>query len=297
MTLGEIIKEFRERNSMSQRKFAELSNLSNSYISMLERNANSKNGEPIKPSLETLKAVSDVMNIPLDDVLRRLDDGIEINISERNMTNINIRLGEQIKKYRILAEYTQPQLAAKLHITQGAVNQWETGKTAPDVEQIPLIAKALGVTTGELYGEAPTAELQRPHRDALPIAKRRIPLLGTIHCGEPTFSGEDFEAYVEVGTNVRADFALRAKGDSMIGARIQDGDLVFIRQQESVNSGEIAAIIIDDETALKRVRFLPGGMIMLQAENPNYEPIFIDQQETRQVRVLGKAVAFQGDVK
>ena len=80
MTLGEIIKEFRESQSMSQRKFAEISGLSNSYISMLEQNMNSKNGKPIKPTLEALKAVADALHVPLDDVLVRLDD-IEINIS------------------------------------------------------------------------------------------------------------------------------------------------------------------------------------------------------------------------
>lgn len=103
---------------------------------------------------------------------------------------------------------------------------------------------------------------------------------------------------LEVGAEIHADFALRAKGDSMTGARIQDGDIVFIRRQDTVNNGEIAAVLIDDEAALKRIRYLPGGMTMLQAENPAYEPIFIGGEgETRVVRILGKAIAFQGDVK
>ena len=82
MTLGEIVREYRESQNMSQRKFAELSGLSNSYISMLEQNVNSKNGNAIKPSLEAIKKVADTMHVTLDDVLRRLDD-IDIDISEK----------------------------------------------------------------------------------------------------------------------------------------------------------------------------------------------------------------------
>lgn len=82
MTLGEIVREYRESQSMSQRRFAELSGLSNSYISMLEQNVNSKNGMAIKPSLEAIKKVADAMCVPLDDILRRMDD-VEIDISEK----------------------------------------------------------------------------------------------------------------------------------------------------------------------------------------------------------------------
>ena len=69
-------------------------------------------------------------------------------------------------------------------------------------------------------------------------------------------ANEEKELYVEAGANIHADFCLKAKGDSMIGARIYDGDIVFIRKQEMVNNGEIAAVMIDDEATLKRVQLL-----------------------------------------
>ena len=133
---------------------------------------------------------------------------------------------------------------------------------------------------------------------ALPITMQRVPLLGGIHAGEPTYAEEDFDGYAVLGSAVRCDFALRVVGDSMINARIYDGDIVFIRKQDTVENGEIAAVLIDDETTLKRVRFIGGGMTMFCPENPKYEPIVVGGAgETRNVRILGKAVAFQGDVK
>lgn len=132
----------------------------------------------------------------------------------------------------------------------------------------------------------------------LPITVQRVPLLGSIHAGEPTYAEESFDGYAVLGSAVRCDFALRVKGDSMVNARIYDGDIVFIRKQDTVENGEIAAVLLDDETTLKRVRFLKNGRTVLYPENPKYEPIFIGEEgETRSVRILGKAVAFQGDVK
>ena len=83
----------------------------------------------------------------------------------------------------------------------------------------------------------------------------------------------------------------------MTGARIHNGDIVFIRRQDTVLNGEIAAVLLDDDATLKRVRFIPGGITMLLAENPKYEPIIVGgDSETRSVRILGKAVAFQANV-
>ena len=91
--------------------------------------------------------------------------------------------------------------------------------------------------------------------------------------------------------NVHADFCLRCNGDSMVGARIKDGDVVFIRQQPEVENGEIAAVIIDDEATLKRV-YLSADKIILQPENPRYEPFVFVGEELSQIRIIGKAVAF-----
>ena len=112
------------------------------------------------------------------------------------------------------------------------------------------------------------------------------------------YFNEEKELYVEAGANIRADFCLKAKGDSMIGARIYDGDIVFIRKQEMVNNGEIAAVIIDDEATLKRVNYYPEkNLLILKAENSNYEDLVYTGEQLDHVIILGKAVAFQSDVR
>ena len=120
---------------------------------------------------------------------------------------------------------------------------------------------------------------------------RRVPLLGTIACGDPITATENQEGDVEIPENIRADFALQCKGDSMINARIFDGDIVYIREQPMVEDGEIAAVLIGDEATLKRVH-LYDDHIVLEAENPKYRPYTYWGEDMNTVRILGKAVAF-----
>ena len=83
----------------------------------------------------------------------------------------------------------------------------------------------------------------------------------------------------------------------MTGARIFDGDLVFIRAQDAVDNGEIAAVIINDEATLKRVYFYPEeGKLILSPENPRYAPLVYVKEELDSIKILGKAVAFQSAV-
>ena len=126
--------------------------------------------------------------------------------------------------------------------------------------------------------------------EPLPTYKR-IPLLGTIACGEPILAAENIEESVFAPESLNADFALRCKGDSMTGARIFDGDIVYIRQQPEVENGEIAAVLIRDEATLKRVK-KGDGKLMLWPENPDYEPMVFIGAESEQVLIIGKAVAF-----
>lgn len=123
----------------------------------------------------------------------------------------------------------------------------------------------------------------------------KVPLVGTIACGTPILAVENTDGEVDVPNHIRADFALRCKGDSMINARIFDGDIVYIRQQDSVENGEIAAVLIDDEATLKRIRIYDDH-ISLEPENPQYKPIVLWDEEMNSVRILGKAVAFTSSI-
>lgn len=121
-------------------------------------------------------------------------------------------------------------------------------------------------------------------------------MLGTIAAGDPIFANEEYETYVYADSKIRADFCLKVKGDSMINARILDGDVVFIKRQPDVLNGQIAAVLIDNEVTLKRV-FKRLRQVVLQAENPNYPPIVVNGYTEVEVSIIGLAVAFQSLVR
>lgn len=129
------------------------------------------------------------------------------------------------------------------------------------------------------------------------VKYREIPILGTIACGVPILAQEDIQGYEYIMPNENVDFCLRAKGDSMINARIFDGDIVYIHQQSQVENGEIAAVQIDGEEAtLKRIYSIDGSII-LRAENPNYKDMIFSKKDKKDIKILGKAVFFKSEVK
>ena len=190
---------------------------------------------------------------------------------------------------------TPAKVIATLDLAKGSSTSWKNGTTPRD-GTLRKIANYFNVSVPYLKGEQIDTEIYLI-KDVFPLEKKKIPLLGDIACGEPIYASEDRESYVMAGTDINADFCLRAKGDSMIGARILDGDIVFIRKAPTVNNGEIAAVIIGDEATLKRIYYYPQkGKLILQAENPKYEPLVYIGEELNEIRILGKAVAFQSDV-
>ena len=119
---------------------------------------------------------------------------------------------------------------------------------------------------------------------------RKIPRVGRIACGTPILAEENVEEYDNVPENWKADFTLVCVGNSM-APKIQDGDLVAVRQQQTVENGQIAAVLIDNEATLKRVYVYPDKLI-LRPENPDYEPIVIMNGEASNIRIEGRAVGF-----
>lgn len=191
---------------------------------------------------------------------------------------------------------------AGIKMNRSDISQYVSGKVEPGQDKLVVLGKALGVDPVWLMGiDVPmqpslspdTAFLQQ-HPDLMPISRRSVPLLGEIACGEPIYADEDYSIMMAVGADVDCDFALRCKGDSMTGARIYDGDIVFIKRQDFVDEGAIAAVLIDDDATLKRVYHLADGRLELRAENPKYRPIVVGgEDDTRIYKILGKAMAFQ----
>lgn len=202
-------------------------------------------------------------------------------------------LYENIKARRLFLKLSQRELADKLgYKSTSTIAKIESGKNDIPQSKIKAFADALETTPGSLMGYTPPI---KEYSNISSIEKKQIPMLGKISCGKPIMAEEIFDGYVQCGSHVHVDFCLKAQGDSMINARIYDGDIVFIKQQPEVENGEIAAVSIDDEVTLKRV-YIGNGSIELRAENPKYKPIIVRENEYHQIRILGKAVAFQGEV-
>lgn len=204
-----------------------------------------------------------------------------------------MKIGEQIRYYRRKSGLSMEELARTLGVSRQTVHRYENGT----IENIPRakidgMARIFGTTGAVLLGyEDSVFSIE----GVSPVGKRRVPLLGEIACGAPVYAESQVESYVIPGETLDADFCLRARGDSMTGARIYDGDLVFVRACQTVENGEIGVVVIDDEATLKRVYFYPEKeKLVLLPENNAYEPLVYIGAELEGIKILGKAVAFQG---
>ena len=188
---------------------------------------------------------------------------------------------------------TTDQLSQISGVPKGTLNKLLNGETRnPTGGTLKKLADALNCPVELLYArEGHATRTLRNEEDVLPIHRRAIPLLGEIAAGVPIYADEDTELIL-CDDSLRCDFALRVRGDSMIGARIHDGDLVFIRSQDDVDDGEIAAVVLNDEATLKRVYHIKNGLQLL-SENPRYAPMIFTLDECDSIRILGKAVGFQ----
>lgn len=206
---------------------------------------------------------------------------------------------DRIHERRIELGITLAQVAEKLGVTEATAQRYERGniKSIP-YEHMCAYGEILNCSPAYLMGWEKNSTVII--NNVFPIELKRFPVLGEIACGKPTYANEDRESYIMAGTSIQADFCLKAKGDSMVNARILDGDIVFIKKQDIVENGEIAAVVVnnDNEATLKRFYYYTEkSMVILKAENPAYEDMIFTNEELNNFHVLGKAVAFQSDVR
>lgn len=215
----------------------------------------------------------------------------KVTTADRLNEIIKLRNYKQIQ----IVELCQPFLK-KYGVKMGRndISQYVSGKVVPGQEKLSVLAEALNVSETWLMGYP--VPMERNITNIIPLQTvNRIPLVGTIACGTPVLAQENIEANILLPENINATFALRCKGDSMIEARINDGDIVYIRQQPTVENGEIAAVLIGNEATLKRF-YDYGDTVVLQPENRNYEQIVFRKEEINDIKILGKAVAFLSDI-
>lgn len=209
-----------------------------------------------------------------------------------------LELYKNIKRRRQQLKMTQTDLALKMgYADKSMIAKIEKGNVDLPQSKILAFANVLETTPGELMGWDYEAEPTETVDNIYKLDKIKLPFLGKVACGKPIFADEDRESYIMVGTDIGADFCLQCQGDSMINARIHDGDIVFVKKTDIVENGEIAVVIIDDEATLKRFFYYrEQNLVILKPENPKYQDIILTGEQLNQVRVIGRAVAFQSDV-
>lgn len=177
-------------------------------------------------------------------------------------------------------------------VTRSTIQRYLTGDISKmPVDKFKAIADAIGVPPEYILGwEDASPEL-------LPIKKKKFQILGEIACGQPIFTNEEHDTYINASADINADFCLIAKGDSMVEDRIYNGDVVFIKSASIVPNGCIAAVVIDDEATLKRWYFYPQEKkLVLVPANNKYAPMVYVGQELNKIRCIGRAVCFMSNL-
>ena len=201
-------------------------------------------------------------------------------------------MSEKISRLRKEQGLTLEQIADKVGVGKSTVRKWETGMIENmRRDKIASLAAALHTTPGYLMGWEDPALPDVPEIQPLPKMKK-WKVLGGVACGEPRYL--PLEESIEAPADIHADFLFRCSGDSMINARIYDGDYVFVRRGD-VPNGCIGVVRVEDSYSLKRI-FHGPDYLELRPENPNYETIIL-RGEQLNAEILGQAVKFISTVR
>ena len=203
-----------------------------------------------------------------------------------------------IKRLRVERGITQEQLASMLKISRSTVGMYETWSREPDFETLEAIADIFNVDVDYLMGRS-LVERKHPVTPSsvipsgfIPVPDMAsVPLIGSIACGTPILAEENIKQYIGIPAAWRADFALECHGDSM-APKICDGDIVCIRKQSEVETGQIAAVRIGEEATLKHF-YRQGDVVQLIAENSAVcPPMVYSGRQLEEIQIEGLAVGF-----
>lgn len=212
---------------------------------------------------------------------------------------------ERLRSLRQEKGWSQQRLADNLKLSKSSVNMYERGEREPGFETMEAIADLFNVDMNYLYGRTDVKIADPIVRDTdsslaqSPIPPgfdpmpqmRKVPLVGSIACGTPILAQQNIDGSVDAPEDIRCDFALRCKGDSMIDAGIHDGDAVYIRIQPEVENGEIAAVRIGEEATLKRV-YYDGTTLTLMPANAAFAPMVYTGPQLEDVHIEGRVVGW-----
>lgn len=194
---------------------------------------------------------------------------------------------KRLKELRMSRGLTQDDLARELKLVKSSISMYENGKRKPSFEVLEAIADYFNVNMDTLYSSAPVF---------VPSLKR-VPMLGYAAAGQPleNLDGQD-TYYVEADSRYAVDFCITVRGDSMVNAGINDGDIVFVKAQPEVPNGKIACVEIDNERVCIKRFYKTDTGVMLVSENPKYAPLQFSESNCTDFKVLGLAVLKQSEI-
>lgn len=177
-----------------------------------------------------------------------------------------------------------------MNISRQSYNFYESGKRDPDTKMLATLASFFNVTSDYLLGITPSPKDLTNYVE-LPPENKKLPIIGTVKCGPDGLAFQYLEGYILIGEEYKGDvIAFRCRGDSMKDLGINSDDIAIVRQQEDVENGELAIVVVNgEEGMLKRVRKFEGGII-LESANSEYPPRIITGKELETVHIVGKVL-------
>lgn len=203
-----------------------------------------------------------------------------------------ITLGKILRDARVTIGLTQSDVAKRVGVTFQNISSWERGKSKIDIESLSTLCNLYDISlTGIL---TISDNIYDPEFDSPPSRGVKIPVLGTVAAGIPIEAVEEILDYEEITPQMAACgeyFALQIRGSSM-EPRMVEGDVVIVRQQSDVDSGDIAVVLVNgNEATVKKIRKQENGLSLIPS-NPSYDVMFFTPQEVESlpVRIIGKVV-------
>lgn len=204
------------------------------------------------------------------------------------------KLIERLRETMAQKDISGAELARRSGIRASSISDYLTGKYAPKQDKIDLMAQALGVSPAWLMGYDNAKNTPSlPHRAQL----KKVPMVGYAAAGRPLENLNQDVFYVDVENKYDVDFCITVSGDSMIGANIFDGDIIFIKKTSEVANGRIACVQIGREKVCLKRFYKNGDMVTLVSENPRYPPMVFTKDNCESLQILGLAVIKQSEIK
>jgi len=221
-----------------------------------------------------------------------------IPVERREVDMGNMIIGNRIEQRRKSLGLTLDDVAQEIGLAKSTVQRYEKGTIETiKLPVIEAIARILKVNPAWICGKTDSMELEEKAislpPNIIPLPKmKKVPLVGQIACGTPILAEQNIEEYIDIPSHITADYALTCKGESMINIGINTGDIVYIRHQEEVENGQVAAVMVgEDEATLKRF-YHNRDVIQLVAENSAIAPLVFIGEDIKEVHVVGRAVAY-----